>query len=118
MHNLDFLACNTSGFVRKASCQCCLHVKFQNLFWRISSSDFQVFAQYIHSFTDPTGFAQNEVEPGYALVAMEGERLAALLSAPELQNLHQLLEQAQLELLRQNLSKAYESTEHVNDAKS
>lgn len=97
-----------TGFVKLAPCRCCLHVRFQRLFWRFKQSDFLIFCKYIRDLASPEGFASNELEPGLALLALEHERQAVLLSLPEIQELLDLLEAAQIAQARTLLQQQFQ----------
>ncbi|MGV3525972.1 MAG: hypothetical protein ACO1RX_17245 [Candidatus Sericytochromatia bacterium] len=111
MKHTHILATLPEGFVGQAPCACCLHVRFLRLFWRLNQADFGTFRQHIADLLTEKGFEQNEIEPGYALVMMHGQNMAALLSQAELAELDMLLEKASLELLRRDLQ-ARHAAEH------
>lgn len=102
MKNCQLLTSSEHGYVGLAQCGCCLHVRFERLFWRLNREQFLTFFDYLGELLSDKGFAANQVEPGYALVMLQHQHMAALLSRAELKALTSLLEEALLAMPDEN----------------
>lgn len=105
----QILATSRDGYLAQAPCCCCLHLRYERQYWRLSRSAFDTFCAYISDLSTAAGFAKNEVEPGLALVLLAGEHHAVLMKHEELLSLLQLLEKGSIALARRELESRYQA---------
>ena len=96
-----------NGEVLRCICDCCLKIRFYNLYWKISFQRLPVFRNYIYGLTSFSG-SPNEIND-QIMIAMEEDTMAGSLPKHEIFELYDLLQKSELEIKRELLEKIFQS---------